>query len=330
MKFYLLIGAGFSRNWGGWLASEVFEYLLGDPTVIASARLRDLLWKHQAAGGFEAALDEVQRDTASGSQATTRELMSAVLRMFDTMNLAYKSKRLEFRQPFGNDHPVRNFLLRFDAIFSLNQDLLLEHCYRGSKEGLVDRSDPRTERDWQFPGMRLIPVPEDRVVYPSATGTWVPSESLTVAPDEQPIFKLHGSSNWRSAEDDDLMIVGGGKAQAIDRYPVLKWYSQVFANYLMRSDVRLMVIGYGFHDDHINSILRQAIDKGLQTFVIDLLGAEVASTANPVPKDAAGYHLTPLEEDLRKSLIGASRRPLSSTFSNDEAERRKIERFFET
>jgi hypothetical protein len=32
MPHYLLTGAGFSRNWGGWLANEAFEYLLGDGT----------------------------------------------------------------------------------------------------------------------------------------------------------------------------------------------------------------------------------------------------------------------------------------------------------
>src|ERR1700733_9926625 len=29
MTLILLTGAGFSRNWGGWLASEAFEYVLG-------------------------------------------------------------------------------------------------------------------------------------------------------------------------------------------------------------------------------------------------------------------------------------------------------------
>ena len=33
MNFVLLLGAGFTRNWGGWLASEVFEYLLGSPEI---------------------------------------------------------------------------------------------------------------------------------------------------------------------------------------------------------------------------------------------------------------------------------------------------------
>ncbi len=32
-SFILLLGAGFSRNWGGWPASEAFEYLLGCPQV---------------------------------------------------------------------------------------------------------------------------------------------------------------------------------------------------------------------------------------------------------------------------------------------------------
>jgi hypothetical protein len=58
-KYYLLIGAAFSRNWGGWLASEAFEYLLGDPTVVANAELRALLWRHQATGGFEAAFEKL-------------------------------------------------------------------------------------------------------------------------------------------------------------------------------------------------------------------------------------------------------------------------------
>src|ERR1700692_4506037 len=174
MKCYLFIGAGFSRNWGGWLAFEAFEYLLGDPTVIANTTLRSLLWRHQATGGFEAALDELQRDPAPHSRKHELQMRSAVLRMFDAMNSAFKSKGLEFRQPIGSGHPVRNFLFRFNAIFSLNQDLLLEHCYRGSKDGLGDRSDVRTERDWQFPGMRLTPTIDDEAVFPSAIGTWVP------------------------------------------------------------------------------------------------------------------------------------------------------------
>jgi hypothetical protein len=328
VRRYLLIGAGFSHNWGGWLASEAFEYLLGDPAVFANDKLRTLLWKHQSTGGFEAALDELQREAESNSQLDELRLRSAVRRMFDTMNSAFKSKGLEFRQLIGHDHPVRNFLFRFDAIFSLNQDLLLEYCYRGNKDGLVDRDDPHTERDWQCPGMRLTAPPDATAVYPSAAGIWVPSGDHGIAHGEQPVFKLHGSSNWLTAEGSDMMIVGGGKAPAIARYPVLQWYSKIFTEHLTRPDARLMVIGYGFRDEHINAALMKAIDRGLRLFVVDPLGADVTSSTNLVPKTGIGYKLTPLEESLQKALIGASRRPLSSTFAMDEVERQKIERFF--
>lgn len=59
MTRVLLLGAGFSRNWGGWLASEAFEYLLGCPEVAARPLLRDMLWQCQGKGGFEAALGPV-------------------------------------------------------------------------------------------------------------------------------------------------------------------------------------------------------------------------------------------------------------------------------
>lgn len=47
-----------------------------------------------------------------------------------------------------------------------------------------------------------------------------------------------------------------------------------------------------------------------------------------MPKSAIGYKPTAVEESLQKALVGASRRPLSSTFASDEVERQKIEHFF--
>jgi hypothetical protein len=52
----LLTGAGFSRNWGGWLADEAFEYLLGHPLI--DDGLRTVLWRSKDTGGFESALED--------------------------------------------------------------------------------------------------------------------------------------------------------------------------------------------------------------------------------------------------------------------------------
>ena len=64
MPHYLLTGAGFSRNWGGWLANEAFEYLLGAPEI--DDHLRNVLWGAKLRGeGFEGALSMVQGAYAS-------------------------------------------------------------------------------------------------------------------------------------------------------------------------------------------------------------------------------------------------------------------------
>jgi hypothetical protein len=124
------------------------------------------------------------------------------------------------------------------------------------------------------------------------------------------------------------MILGGGKIEAIRRFPVLQWYTDVFADRLSHADARLMIIGYGFRDDHINTILELAIGRGLKIFVIDPRGADVGDTANRIPKDAIGYEPTKTQKALMEGLIGASQRSFSSTFSVDYVERHKVERFF--
>lgn len=88
MSCMLLLGAGFSRNWGGWLAAEAFEYLLGCPEVNSNAFLSDLLWRSQQAGGFENALAELQDvvHREPGRADDLQSLRDAVLGMFNVMN----------------------------------------------------------------------------------------------------------------------------------------------------------------------------------------------------------------------------------------------------
>jgi FtsZ-binding cell division protein ZapB len=92
MPHLLLLGAGFSRNWGGWLAAEAFEYLLGCPEVIRDPSLAQLLWRYQPQGGFESALAELQsaysRDPRSNEPALMG-LQAAIKRMFADMNGAF-------------------------------------------------------------------------------------------------------------------------------------------------------------------------------------------------------------------------------------------------
>ncbi|HEY3847448.1 MAG TPA: hypothetical protein VGL95_10075, partial [Acetobacteraceae bacterium] len=62
MTHLLLLGAGFSRNWDGWLASEVYDHISGSSHVRNTPHLQRVLRKTKDGSGFEAALAEVQND----------------------------------------------------------------------------------------------------------------------------------------------------------------------------------------------------------------------------------------------------------------------------
>lgn len=129
MPHYLLTGAGFSRNWGGWLAAEAFEYLLGCPEL--NDDIRAQLWRSRRKKlGFENTLEELRAATITHEEpAHTENLKTFELMlqgMFDSMNNGFKTT--EFNRAFdphtlGNSIDyIRPFLSHFDAIFTLNQD----------------------------------------------------------------------------------------------------------------------------------------------------------------------------------------------------------------
>lgn len=334
MRYVALLGAGFSKNWHGWLSAEVFDYFLTCSEIRENDRLRRLLWDHKARGnGFEGALEELQRaysEDPETARADLQALERSILRMLSDMNSAFLADgMLEFDS--SSPPKVASFLAKFDAIFSLNQDLLLEHRYK-------DRVDislllPRRWGSVQFPGLKRIPCDEPIYSNSWARSSWVPlSEAeFQIHRDSQPIFKLHGSSNWRTASGGGILVMGGQKARQIGLHPILRWYADEFERILFGGEVKLMVIGYGFHDDHINkTIIRAAREFALTMFIMSPEGAGLARGLN----QTYGSGLIPsrpteLEEVFEQFLCGASTRPLQSTFSEDAAEYAKVQRFFE-
>jgi hypothetical protein len=119
---FLLIGAGFSRNWDGPLSDEITGSRLGelhDDTEIASALRR---------GPFEDVFQGFQPPSPSnpaGPRLT--RFQDAVTALLQRLNKTFINKKFEFRNDLVCS--VKWFLARFDSIFSLNQDLLLEIHY---------------------------------------------------------------------------------------------------------------------------------------------------------------------------------------------------------
>jgi hypothetical protein len=313
MSNILLLGAGFSRNWNGFLAKEVFDYLLGCPEISCNQYLKELLFRNQTNGGFESALAAVQADYLNNSGTSTNNLIdfqSAVIQMFNHMNDGFFKMSFEFQQSL--EMSIGRFLARFDRIFTLNQDLLLEHHYIDNNVALL--SNTRWNGS-ELPGMR--PIQSCNGISSSwAQRIWVPvdKKEFKLCAERQPYIKLHGSSNWQWGENQKnlMLIMGGNKINEIELSPVLSWYQQLFRDSLSQAKARLMVIGYGFQDVHINDIIRSAINKHhLQMFIIAPSGSDR------------------LENDFKNSIIGVSRRSLDEIFGKDIIEHKKVMRFFE-
>lgn len=322
MNFVLLLGAGFSRNWGGWLAPEAFEYLLGCPEV--DEGLKELLWRHKRGGGFEAALAQLQEEHARAGRTAPEQrlanLQSALLRMFADMDKAFSRVPFEFQ----NDHEylIAVFLIRFHAIFTLNQDLLLERHYFNDNVSLL------SAQRWNgahIPGMKRVAAPASPLDNPNL-GRWEPDPSSFIVSDRlQPYFKLHGSSNWVASGSDGLLVLGGNKRSIIDRYPVLRWSHEQFKASLAKPNTRLMVIGYSFGDDHINEMIREAVTThNVGLFVIDPLGVDVMDKN----RNAQIHDPDALAKALWPRVVGSSRRSLREIFGSDRAEHGKVTRFF--
>lgn len=209
----LLTGAGFSRNWGGWLGAEVTEYLLGDPRL--SKRVRGLLWDHREAGGFEHVLGMLE---AERNPSDFWALNLAIEDMFEVMNKALRAVTFEHAP---NGPTVANLLASFDAIYTVNQDLLLETHYSTPFQG------------WHRPGIKPI----DPKWTQGTNNHWQVGdpEGLEIDPKRgQPYIKLHGSSDFKmdmssggSGPLVPLVVQGAGKAHAIDGVPLLAWYRKL-------------------------------------------------------------------------------------------------------
>lgn len=326
MAHILLLGAGFSRNYGGWLADELTGDIMG--RVSHDAELLKHL-RHQK--GFESALEEVRALYRQNPEHPVHAkrlftLQDAIGDCFAEMNAAFEARgHMEF-QTDDRRRFVQTFLARFDVIFTLNQDLLLERLYRPQE---LHEYSGRVWQGIDLPGMSYVAKSGDQ------DEMWIPSAGTTAfdpKPGCQPVVKLHGSVKWLDLGDqlssrtaERMLIIGTNKEADISRSRVLGPYFKRFQDELARPNTRVMVIGYGFGDSHINNAIANA-GAGLETFIVDPVGIKVLETLNVIKRRGVGI---PFDQPIEQiKVIGVSRRYLSETFGKDHLAWRQLMRFF--
>lgn len=315
----LLLGAGFTKNWNGPLARDVFNWLLSAPEVQADGELKQLLFQHQTSGGFENALAQMQANYLASPSAENRtrldRFQAAINKVFADLDAGLaKIVDWEFSNQIG--FRLTDFLIQFDAIFTLNQDLFLERFYMNDNVMLA------SNKRWNgciIPGVRRISIPDD----PRNVGAarWVPDmANIAVPPRFQPLYKLHGSYRWESETGDGLMVMGGNKSIAIRSNTLLTQYGKEFERHLAMGATRLVVIGYGFGDQHINNVILGAEARGLQVFIVDRDGVEAAHPQ----KGRLGLKMP---NPFQNIIAGVSQEPLSQIFGGNQIEHARLLEF---
>ncbi|MBV8356931.1 MAG: SIR2 family protein [Deltaproteobacteria bacterium] len=326
MTRILLLGAGFSSNWGGPLASDVFDWLLQRPEISGDARLKQQLWNDRNAGGFENTLSQVQSDYLrspnSENEERLRRFQKAINEIFADMDRGFATfPSWEFQEE--RHRMLSHALVKFDAIFTLNQDLLFERYYLNAQGFDVSLETNQRLLGCLIPGMKETRENSAPHPYDIAWSKWtpLPSPGFKVPDRFQPYFKLHGSYRWDDGTGKDLMVIGGSKSLTIQSYQVLKWFFAEFQRYLAMGATRLMVIGYGFNDPHINNALLDAAPKGLKIFIIDPLGVDAADPTRHLPLR--------MPNPFQDVIESASKRPLSDTFGRNAVEHARVMKFFQ-
>jgi hypothetical protein len=266
----LLTGAGFTANFGAPVASELWSLLFAQPSIASSPRLHEL-----ALQNFN--VEDLYQDVMDGDytrdeKAAFEEAISGLYREVDETVRAYRDG-----PGTPESHKVREFVATFgratrpNFVFTLNQDLFFERHYYNAPP-YPDLTLPGLgphRQEWFSPHYKGALDASSTVVLPTA--------QAVAADTRQPLnpgffcLKLHGSQNWRDSSGHHRMVIGTRKADFIRSEPLLRWYFEVFREVLLSRRHRILVIGYGFGDSHVNDVLAEAAANGkLELVILDI------------------------------------------------------------
>jgi hypothetical protein len=151
--------------------------------------------------------------------------------------------------------------------FTLNQDLFVERKYYNGVRPYLPGIQNRQE--WFSTKFNKPLVSTDYCKLPTEEELEKSDKWLSLTKGTFYYLKLHGSYNWISSRGTPLMVIGKNKIDQINEEPLLSWYFEIFKLVLSQPNRRLLIIGYGFNDVHINKIISEAVkDFELKIYII--------------------------------------------------------------
>ena len=270
---FLFTGAGFTKDFGGFLATEMWTEIFNHPEVRKHARLRELLLNDF---DYESIYYRVLK-SSEYSSGEKEAIKKAVLKAYNSLDANIANCSLGTYGPDLACISGVNKMIKCCAggqnkipfFFTINQDLFVERFTSDIGKKVIY---PFFKDNWILPTDRRSSFPND-ITKPE----WVtvPDQNEIQKKTGNPLscrflyyVKLHGSYGWKSSDGSDLMVIGRSKEQQIAQEPLLTAYFDFFRNVLSQG-VKLLVIGYGFGDEHVNRVIAESIkDYGLEVYVL--------------------------------------------------------------
>ncbi|KAF0145587.1 MAG: hypothetical protein FD156_868 [Nitrospirae bacterium] len=307
-KHVLLTGSGFTRNFGGFLANEMWAWIFNDPKIGVQPKLNNLLKNDFDYESVYYKVTDGNDFNEDEKRAITEAIHNAYKKLDDKIKDYYS---LGTRQPV-NISDVCKFIDRFSGIpaitgnnntkgffFTLNQDLLIERYFSSSNMPALYVNQPTIQiyqnKDYQEStcSVTLALAADMEKTNPLSSSKFF-------------YVKVHGSWNWYSSDGVRKMVIGRNKLNQINTEPILTEYSDIFREVLSSGNIRLFVIDYGFGDEHINQVIADAVEQNsLKLYVLN-------------PADPAAFRdglcKRPFGQTLFSGLVGYYPFDLSTVF----------------
>lgn len=251
----------------------MWSVIFSQPEISRHSDIRDILLDQL---DYELAYSKVLHASCFGDEAKA-DFTKAVERSYQQMHEAFYENGVRIPAVGVCRAIVRAFCGRQERergfVFTLNQDLFMERFFTNDGEAHSFMKVPGLTADGYCFNYKL---PKDKR---SDLDIVLPNESKvrhlheTFWSDKTygrfSYLKLHGSQWWKSASGSNVMIIGSEKSGAIEREPYLKWCHSVFEKVVAGPDADLVIIGYGFLDEHINKVIATAVKRhGLKIYVV--------------------------------------------------------------
>lgn len=256
----LLTGAGFSHNFGGFLAREMWSKIFNNPLIQGNAEARNLLLND-----FD--FESVYSEKVKYGEEVIKIISQAVEKAYKDLDDVIKSYLIHYGRGTSAELDTHGIgeLLSFMSergsdkgwFFTLNQDLLMERL-KGNRSPGASFGQPFVDGN-EGGGVKSVILPKENEM-----------EKIKSTLNNSSYIKLHGSYGWISSRGGSQMVIGKNKIINIAEEPLLKWYSELFETLICEGNKKILIIGYGFRDDHINKILLKGIkDHNLGLYIIN-------------------------------------------------------------